>query len=100
MTKSEFSLDSTDDDVSEVAGRTDLIKLSGNIMSSINYKLGAFTFVLGVILLSDTFVDNVLSGIPGMVHGECTTTQGTFTQLILLIIGMLVIDLLVRAGWI
>lgn len=104
MSKSEFSLDQTtadgDKDVSEIAGRTDMIKLSGNIISSINYKLGAFTFVLGVLLMSDTFVENVLSKMNGMVHGECTTTQGTFVQLVLLIIGMLIIDLLVRADWI
>lgn len=101
-TKSEFSIDydqQGDKDVSETAGKTDLIKLSGNIMSSVNYRLGAFTFIFGVLIMSDTFVD-YLSTIPGMVRGECCTTQGALVQLILIVLVMLVLDLLIRAEWI
>lgn len=102
MTKSEFSIDYDEHgekDVSDTAGKTDLIKLSGNILSSVNYKLGIFTFVFGVLIMSDTFVEQ-LAKIPGMVHGTCCTTQGCMAQLILIVIVMLVLDLLIRAEWI
>ena len=46
------------------------------------------------------FIDGVLSKIDNAVDGECATTKGTLIQLLLLCVGYLILDLLVKAEWI
>jgi hypothetical protein len=75
---------------------TDFMNVSGNILTSINYKVTFLLFVVGMLLFSDVFIENVLIKFNDTVDGECTTTKGTMIQLILLIISYIVLDLLVK----
>jgi hypothetical protein len=89
--------DETDDD-DEQPG-SDLVSISGNVLSNINYKLFLFVLVLGIIIFSDTFMYTILSKVDDTVDGECTTTKGTMVQILTLTTGMLLLDLLIKYEW-
>jgi hypothetical protein len=89
-----------DEEVEENSKKTDFVKLGGNFLTSINYKIAFFLFLIGMVIFSDIFIDGVLSKFDGSVSGECTTTKGTMIQLLLLCLGYIIIDLLVRLNWI
>jgi hypothetical protein len=79
--------------------KSDFVAVSGNIISSINYKLGLFMFMLGMLVFSDLFIEKILGGLGGAVDGECTTTKGTIIQLVMFVILMLALDVLIKWGW-
>jgi len=79
--------------------KTDLMKISGNLISNINYKLAFFMFVIGMFIFSDIFIDSVLSTMNGAVDGDCPTTQGTIVQLIIFCLIMLFLDILIKYNW-
>lgn len=79
--------------------KTDFVKISGNIFGNINFKLAFFVFILGIILFSDVFIDGVLLKMNNAVDGECATTKGTMIQLLLLSLGLIVLDLLIKLDW-
>lgn len=93
--------DRQDDDESEdKKGKSDdFITMANDLFSKINLKLAIFIFVLGVILFSDLFIDNVLAKLPGMVIDQHTTTNGTLVQIGLLSVGSLFADLLIKTDW-
>lgn len=76
--------------------QTDFMSVSGNILTSINYKVTFLLFIVGMLLFSDVFIENVLIKFKDTIDGECTTSKGTMIQLILLIIAYIVLDLLVK----
>lgn len=76
--------------------KTDFVAISGNLFSSINFKVAFFLFLLGMILFSNLFINGVLSKFSNSVSGECTTTKGTVIQLGLFSGGYILIDLLVQ----
>lgn len=79
--------------------KTDFMKIGGNLVSNINFKVAFFLFFIGMILFSDIFIDGVLRKIDGAVIDESTSTKGTLIQLTLLVILYLVVDLLNKYGW-
>jgi hypothetical protein len=76
--------------------QTDLMKLSGSVLSNINYKVAFMLFVISILLFSDIFIDAVIRPIDGAIEGECTTTKGTIIQLIFLVIAYIILDLVVK----
>jgi hypothetical protein len=79
--------------------KTDFMKITGDIFGGINFKLACFVFILGIIIFSDVFIDGILLKIDGTVNGECTTTKGTIIQLLLLSLGLIMLDLAIKRGW-
>ena len=79
--------------------KSDFVSVSGNIISSINYKLGFFMFLIGMFLFSDMFIDNILGGIDDSVDGETPTTKGTIIQLLIFVLFMLVFDVMIKWEW-
>lgn len=75
--------------------KTDLMKISGGVLSNINYKVGFLLFFIGMLIFSDIFIDNVL---PATMHdgAGCPNTVGTVTQLTMLVLIYIVLDLLVK----
>jgi len=94
------NIEDLEDDLVKDSKKSDFVKVGGNILTSINYKITLFLFVLGLIIFSDVFIDNVLSKFDDAVSGECTTTRGTLLQLTMLCLGYIIIDLLVQSGWV
>lgn len=76
--------------------RSDFMKLSGDIMSNINYKIAIFIFIIGMLLFSDVFIENILSGIGGSVEDGTPTTKGTVILLLFLVLAYIVLDLIVK----
>jgi hypothetical protein len=93
-----------DDEVEEVDTKTskkkskttDLMKMTGNLLSNINYKVAFLLFVSSMIIFSDVFIDNVLSEFSDTVDGECATTKGTMLQLLFMVLAYILLDLVVH----
>jgi hypothetical protein len=79
--------------------RSDFVKISSDVISCLNIKVAFFIFLLGMILFSDVFIDNVLNKIPDTVQSGSTTTKGTIIQIAILSTSYIFIDLLVQKKW-
>lgn len=89
-----------DDNEDNTSKKSDFMKMGGSVIKSINIKMAFFLFILGMLLFSDLFISSVLSKFNDSVQGECTTTKGTFIQLLFLCLGYIILDLITKAGWI
>ncbi len=76
--------------------KTDLMKISGGILSNINYKMAFLLFIIGIIIFSDVFIDNIIRPFGDTVDAECSSTKGSMIQLSFLTIGYLILDLIVK----
>lgn len=76
--------------------KTDLMKMTGNMLSNINYKVAFMLFAISMILFSDVFIEGVLNGFSGAVEGDCTTTKGTMIQLLFMVMAYIILDLIVK----
>lgn len=76
--------------------KTDLMKMSGNLLSNINYKVAFLLFIVSMILFSDVFIESVLGRFSGTVDGDCTTTKGTMLQLLFMVVAYIILDLIVK----
>ena len=79
--------------------KTDFMKMTGNLIGNINYKVAFLLFMIGMIIFSDIFIDGFLSHISDTVAGECPTTKGTMLQLLFMVIAYIIVDLVVQYGW-
>lgn len=95
----DFEETDIDDNNKKNNDKTDLVAVSGNLVSNINYKLALFMFALGMFLFSDLFINGILSKISSSVEGECPTTKGTIIQLTIFCLLMLVLDILIKYQW-
>jgi len=93
-------LSDDDDEIEETPSKkhkkTDLMKMTGNMLSTINYKVAFLLFVVSMILFSDVFINTVLTEFSDTIEGECTTTKGTMMQLTFMILAYVVLDLVVQ----
>jgi hypothetical protein len=62
-----------------------------------NLRVSFFLFIIGVFILSDVFMENVLTPWGG-VDIDCPNTKGSMIQLICIVLSYIVIDLLVQGG--
>ena len=68
--------------------------ISGNVIHSV--KMGFLSFVLYILIMSDVFIERVMSKVsPQLVEGRVPTRKGICMQGVLLIIGIIIIDLLI-----
>lgn len=78
--------------------KNDLIGLSGDLITSLNFKLASFVYLIGVMIFSDVFAENILSNISGIYENGEISTKGTMIQLLLLCIVILIMDLLIKTN--
>ena len=76
--------------------RGDLMSVSWDFLSKINFKIGAFIFIIGIFVLSNTFVETILSRISGAVTDDLPTTKGTIIQMTFVVLAYLIIDMLAQ----
>lgn len=76
--------------------KTDLVSVSGTILTKINWKIILFLSFISLVIFSDIFIEGVLQKIEGTVVGECTTTKGTLIQIATMVVGYVVMDLAVQ----
>jgi hypothetical protein len=88
-----------DDETGTGDKKSDFMKISGNVFSDINYKLALFTFLFGMIIFSNMFIDGFLNTVDDAVDGDSPTNKGTFIQLLIFCLILIVLDLLIKYKW-
>jgi len=76
---------------------SDLIEVSGNIVTRVNWKVSALLFIICVVVFSDLFVETFLEG-TALASGDNPTNDGTFVQIFTVIGGYILADLAVSYG--
>jgi len=70
--------------------------MAASMFSNLNIKNAIFLFLMGILIFSDVFIENVLKSFDGAVFENESTTKGTMIQLLVLVLGYLIVDLLVQ----
>ena len=95
-------LSDDDDDEEEVdekprkSKKTDLMKMTGNLITAVNYKVAFLLFIVSMVIFSDVFIDNIILSFSETTEGECTTTKGTMLQLMFMVVAYIILDLVVQ----
>ena len=76
----------------------DLSSMTVDLLKNVNIKTAVFLFLFGVLIFSDVFISNILNKYKGATESGVATTKGTFLQLLVLVVGYTLIDLLVQGG--
>jgi hypothetical protein len=76
--------------------KTDLVKVSGSVLSRINWKMILFLSFISMIIFSDIFIEGVLHRFEGTTIGDCTTTKGTLIQIGTMVVGYAALDLAIQ----
>jgi hypothetical protein len=105
MSKSEdfvsIDLDSDNDSTDSLKDGDDFPSMTVKLFTRMNIKIAIFIFILGLFIFSDVFVRTVLASFDGAVNQmEGPTTRGTIVQLIFLVVGYIIIDLLAQGKYI
>lgn len=87
---------STKGNNSKDGNNTDLMKMSGNLLTNINYKVAFLLFIVGMIIFSDVFIESVIGKFSDSVDGDSPTTKGTIIQLLLIVLAYIILDLIVK----
>jgi len=82
----------------KVSDRDDFSGMTATVLTKVNFKVAIFIFLLGILVFSDVYIENALSKFKGASHDGQATTKGTMLQLMTLVIGYIIIDLLVQGG--
>ncbi len=69
----------------EQSEKSDFLKLFTEIIGKVEWIIVFILFVVGLIIFSTTFVEEILVKVPDAVQGDCPTTKGTIIQLASLI---------------
>lgn len=84
------------DNTKSKAKQTDFMKVTGNLLMNINYKVAFLLFVVSMLIFSNVFIDGILRGFDGTVEADCPTTKGTIGQLIVMVLVYIILDLIVK----
>lgn len=91
----EIDFDDIDD---EVTTKDDLIEATSDALYSLNFKHIIFMALIFLFIVSDVFIDRVLSRIDGATINKEATTKGTFIQMFILVLMYILFDLLIKWG--
>jgi hypothetical protein len=78
----------------EKSDNDDFPSIGMDIFNKINFKIAILLFIVGGIIFSDIFIENMLP--KNLVDVGTPNSKGTLIQLLLLSFAYIVIDLLVR----
>ena len=76
----------------------DMAGMTVSMFGRINFKQAIFIFLMGILIFSNIFIENVLSKFDGAESSGEATTKGTVLQLIVLVLGYLIVDLLIQGS--
>ena len=76
--------------------KSDFPSMCIDLCKKINFKTAIFLFIVGTIIFSDVFIENCLTKSEYTDGAGMPTSQGTFIQMLTLILTFLMIDLLVQ----
>lgn len=80
-------------------GKSDFPTMIKDFFTSIPWRLSIGMFILLIVLLSKQFTENVLFAIGGekLVDGDCPTNTGTIVVCLFAALGLIIMDILIRA---
>ena len=78
----------------EESERSDFFRVFSELFSKVDWVIVLILFVVGLIIFSVSFIEEVLNKIPSAVDDGCPTTKGTLIQLSSLIGVYVVSDVL------
>lgn len=78
----------------------DLTSAFMGFFSTINYKLMLFLFLIFILITSDIFVEKILGRIDGATQHRDPTTKGTFIQGFFLVFFYMIMDLVIKLGFV
>lgn len=73
----------------------DLISVTVDMLSNIQFKLIGFIFIIFIFLSSDVFINRILSRINGAVYYKSSTSYGVILQGLVLVVLVILIDILI-----
>jgi hypothetical protein len=76
----------------------DFISIFTDMIKHIQFKLFGLIFILFLILMTDVFINRVLSQFNGAVDGRQPTSYGILLLGLFLMIGCVVLDATIRQG--
>jgi hypothetical protein len=78
--------------------KDDIMDMILDLVGSVQYKLMGIMLIMFIIIMSDTFIKRVLSGVSGAVDGFGTpTNSGTIIQGLILVLSCIVVDIAIQA---
>ena len=83
---------------SKISGGHDFPSMASDLCKGINIKVAFFLSILSFIVLSDVFIDNVIPNKETYKFGNDVTSMGTLIQILCIILGYIIIDLLVQGS--
>lgn len=99
MGKKEIRIKETDfDALGKDDAPEDLTSTMFGAFDKSTIKVAIMLFFLFIILCSDVFIDRVLASYDGLVDGRTVTEKGILTQALLISIGFIAINSLVKCG--
>lgn len=69
----------------------------GQIVTKVNWKMGIFIFIIGILIFSDVFVNNILTRFNDSEDMGCPNNKGTLIQMGFLVCAYWVSDGLIRS---
>lgn len=93
----DFDVEDIDDDGKKP---DDLASAFVGFFTTLNYKLLLFLFLFFILVNSDIFVDKILSNIEGAVEVREPTAKGTVIQGLILVFFYMIVDLIIKLGFI
>jgi hypothetical protein len=87
------------ENVPDENGPTDLVEISRTLICNIPFKLAFFMFVVGLLIFSNVFVENVLGEFSEAVDDDVPTSWGTTIQLLFYTMFLILFDVLIKYEW-
>ena len=78
-------------------GNSDFPSMGVELFKKINFKVALFMFLIGLIILSDMFIEKFIP-IEYQDGTNNPNTKGTFLQLLVMVILYIIVDLLVQGN--
>ena len=101
QTEQEDEVDSDADcdaaETKDKSNTSDLYQLVGSLWNAANFKLAIIMLLIGVIIFSDSFVDGCLSRFSHTTTGTVVNSKGTFIQLGLYSVSLLLVEMMVKS---
>jgi hypothetical protein len=92
-------LNEDDLDEYESENSDDLPSMCVDLIRNIPVKQSFFIFILGIFIFSDIFIEHILVNFSNSVVADMTTSKGTGLQLLFLIMGYIIVDLLIKGNY-
>jgi hypothetical protein len=84
----------------EIKGGHDFPSMFTDLCKKLNIKVAFFLGLISFIILSDVFIENVIPNNEIYRFGNDVTSKGTIIQIIFLVVGYILIDLLAHGNMI